>query len=306
MQTTQNPKQPDDPHDVLVVAPDVVLMAPTDEELSKLARTLRGASNPQARNEPDFAAGPAIPPVDTTFRPAAVGELGRRSIGRRAARGFVVALLLAVCAGIADIAWQSWGDAAEQIIAQWAPPRILATVLPQESPAPSAQPAPAADAAVNPAPPQPVPAAQSAPDGATATAAAPPSAEPVQPPASMPNDAASLRLEIEQLKASVEQLKAGQQQISRDLAKASEARASEPNPRPRVSALPPRPPIAARARRPMPPPPQAAMVPTMSQAPAPYVAPYVPRQVEPPPPAVEPPLTDPELASVPRPPMPVR
>src|SRR5580704_7831302 len=125
MQTTQNPKQPDDPHDVLVVAPVVVLMAPTDEELSKLARTLRGASNPQARNEPDFAAGPAIPPVDTTFRPAAVGELGRRSIGRRAARGFVVALLLAVCAGIADIAWQSWGDAAEQIIAQWAPPRIL-------------------------------------------------------------------------------------------------------------------------------------------------------------------------------------
>ena len=51
MQTKQNPKQPDDPHDVLVVAPDVVLMAPTDEELSKLARTLRGASNPQARNE---------------------------------------------------------------------------------------------------------------------------------------------------------------------------------------------------------------------------------------------------------------
>jgi hypothetical protein len=310
MQTTQNPKPPDDPHDVLVVAPDVVLMAPTDEELSRLARTLRGASNPLMRNEPDFAAGPAVPPVDTTFRAAAVGDLGRRSIGRRVARGFVIALLLAVCAGIADIAWQAYGDAAGEIIAPWVPQRVLALLSPQEGPAPSAQPAPpAADATVNAAAPQPLPVAQTAPDSAAATAAAP-SAEPAQPPASMPNDAASLRQEIEQLKASVEQLKAGQQQISRDLAKASEikaseARASEPNPRPRVSALPPRP-IAARARRPMPPPPQAAMAPTMSQAPAPYAAPYVPRQVEPPPPAVEQPLADPELASVPRPPMPVR
>lgn len=310
MQTTQNPKQSDDPHDVLVVAPDVVLMAPTDEELSRLARTLRGASSPQIRNEPDFAAGPAVPPLDTRFRPAAVGDLGRRSIGARAARGFVVALLLAMCAGIADIAWQTYGDAAGQIIAPWVPQRVLALVLPQESPAPSAQPAPpAADATVNAAAPQPVPAAQTAPEGAAATAAAP-AAEPAQPPASMPNDVASLRQEIEQLKASVEQLKAGQQQISRDLAKASEikateARASEPTPRPRVSALPPRP-LAARARRPMPPPPQAAMAPIMPPAPAPYVAPYVPRQVEPPPLAVDQPPADPELASVPRPPMPVR
>jgi hypothetical protein len=307
MQTTQNPKQPDDPHDVLVVAPDVVLMAPTDEELSKLARTLRGAS--QTRNEPDFAAGPAVPPVDTTFRPAAVGDLGRRSIGRRATRGFVIALLLAVCAGFADIAWQTYGDAAEQMIARWVPPRILATVLPQDSPAPSAQPAPVADAAADPAPPQPVPVAQTAPEAAAATAAAP-SAEPAQPPASMPNDIASMRQEIEQLRASIEQLKAGQQQISRDLAKASEikaseARASEQSPRPRMSALPPRP-IAARARKRMPPLPQAAMAPTVPQAPAPYVAPYVPRQIESPPLAVDQPPADPELASVPRPPMPVR
>src|ERR1700688_75188 len=97
MQTTQNPKQPDDPHDVLVVAPDVALMAPTDEELSRLARTLRGASNPLARNEPDFAAGPAVPPVDTTFRPATVGDLGRRSIGQRGARRLRGAPPLGVC-----------------------------------------------------------------------------------------------------------------------------------------------------------------------------------------------------------------
>lgn len=300
MQTTQNPKPPDDPHDVLVVAPDVVLMAPTDEELSRLARTLRGASNPLMRNEPDFAAGPAVPPVDTTFRPAAVGDLGRRSIGRRVARGFVIALLLAVCAGIADIAWQAYGDAAGEIIAPWVPQRVLALLSPQEGAAPSAQPAPpAADATVNAAAPQPLPVAQTAPDSAAATAAAP-SAEPAQPPASMPNDAASLRQEIEQLKASVEQLKAGQQQMSRELAKASELKASEQSLRPRISSRP----AAARTHRPIAPyvPPQTAAAPALPQAPAPYV----PRQIEPPRQPTAATLADPELSSVPRPPMPVR
>src|SRR5664279_4203451 len=70
MHSTLNPKQNDDPHDVLVVAPDVVPVAPTDEELSKLAHTLRHPSNPQTRTGSDLPAGPMVPPVDTTFRPA--------------------------------------------------------------------------------------------------------------------------------------------------------------------------------------------------------------------------------------------
>ncbi len=45
MQTTLTPKPNDDPHDVLVVAPDVVLVAPTDEELSRLAHSMRHPSN---------------------------------------------------------------------------------------------------------------------------------------------------------------------------------------------------------------------------------------------------------------------
>jgi hypothetical protein len=69
-----------------------------------------------------------------------------------------------------------------------------------------------------------------------------------------------------------------------------------------MPAHPPR--TIARAHKPMPPPPlqQAATAPVLPQAPAPYA----PRQIEPPPQNTGVTLTDPELASVPRPPMPVR
>jgi hypothetical protein len=56
-----------------------------------------------------------------------------------------------------------------------------------------------------------------------------------------------------------------------------------------------------RARKPMLPPPQAAAYPAL---PPPAAAPYVPRQAEPQ--AATQTLADPELASVPRPPMPLR
>ncbi len=326
MQSTLNPKQPDDPHDVLAVAPDVVPVAPTDEELSRLARAMRQPSkNPPTRAGSDLPAGPAVPPVDTTFRPAAVGDVrvpGRRwSIGGRAARALTAALLLAALTGAASVAWQSYGDAAEWTIAQWAPHRLFASILPLEEPALPAQPVPRAVApdAANAALPQPEPVAQTAPE-AVAPAAVP-SVEAAQSLQSMARDIASVGQEIEQLKASIEQLKASQQQMSRDIAgvsearlprprlrrKASELKASGQNLRPRMSALPPRP-AAARARKPMPPlpPPQAAAaVPALPQAAAPQAAaPYVPRQPEQQPPATAQPQVDPELASVPRPPMP--
>ncbi len=119
----------------------------------------------------------------------------------------------------------------------------------------------------------------------------------------MTRDLASLGQEVEQLKASIEQLRASQQQMSRDVAKASEVKASEQNLRPRISALPPRP-AAVRARKPLPsyPPQQALTAPVLPQA----TAPYVTRQPEPQPQAPVQSLTDPELSSVPRPPMPVR
>jgi len=309
MHSTLKPKQTDDPHDIVVVAPDVVQVAPADEELSNLLHdAARHLSDARTRTGSDVAAGPAVPPVDPTFRPSAVNDVPvpghLRSIGRGAIRAFT-ALLLAACIGVAGIAWQSWGDAAQQMIANWAPQFALTSSLPPEKPGLSAQPAPSAvqAAAANPAPPQPAPSAQTAAEGVAPTAAAV-SAESAQLLQSMARDLASVGQEIEQLKASIEQLKASQQQMSREIAKtsekASEAKASEQNPRPRISAPPPRS-ATAPARRPMPPPPPPqAAAPTLPQA----AAPSMPRQGEPPPQATAQPQAE-QLSSVPRPPMPV-
>ena len=321
MHSTLNPKQTDDPHDVLMVAPDVDQVASADEVLSKLLRdAARQVSDPQTHTGSDLPAGPPVPPVDTTFRPAAVNNVHiptyRRWIGGPALRG-LTGLLLAACIGVAGIAWQS--DAAKKMIAKWATQIVLTLSLPLDKLGLSAQPATPAvqTAAANAAPAQPAPLARTAPEGvAPATAAlSPDSARLLQ---SMARDLASVGQEIGQLKASIEQLKASQQQMSRDVAKASEAkaseakaseakasevRASEQNPRPRVAALPPRS-AAARARRPMPPypPAQAAAAPPLPQA----AAPYVPRQPELQPQATAQPPAEPESSSVPRPPMPVR
>jgi hypothetical protein len=302
MHSTLKPKQIDDPHDIVVVAPEVVRVAPADEELSSLLHdAARHLSDAQTRTASDVPAGPAVPPVDTTFRPSAVNDVlvpGRlRSMGRGAIRAFT-AFLLAACIGIAGIAWQHYGDAAQQMIAEWVPRFVLTSSLPLEKSGLPAQPAPpAVQAAVaNPAPPQPAAPAQTAAEG-VAPAAAAASAESAQLLQSMARDLASVGQEIGQLKASIEQLKASQQQMSREVAKASEQ-----NLRPRISAPPLRS-AAAPARKPMPPspPPVAAAAPTS----LPSAAPYVPRQFEPPPQATAQPQAE-QLSSVPRPPMPLR
>ena len=319
MHSMLNPKPTDDPHDFVVVAPNVVRVAPADEELFNLLQeAARRSSNPQTRTGSDFPAGAPVPPVDTTFRPAAVNDVKvpgeRRSIGTSAVRSFT-ALLLAACIGVAAIAWQSSGNVAKQIIAKWAPKFILTSLLPAlgnpglpEQPSPPTVQVSAAKAA----PPQPAPPAQAAAEGVAPAAAAPESAVLLE---SMARELASARQEIDQLKAS-------QEQMSREMAKSSQAKAyeakaslakasqikasqtkaSEQNLRPRISALPPRS-VAAPVRRPMPPsyPPPQAAAPVLPQAPAPYV----PRQPEPPPQATAQPQAEPELSPVPRPPMPV-
>ena len=328
MQSTLHQRQNDDPHDVLVVAPDVALVVPTDEELARLAQTMRHSSD-QFRAGPDFPAGATVPPVDTTFRPAVSDVAGRgRITGGRAARAFKAALLLALCGGAAAFAWQAYGDEARPMIAQWVPQGVLGLVLPLEKPALAAQPAaPAVEAAsADTAPAQGAPSVPAVPE-AGAPAAAASSVDSVDQLRSMARDLASAGQQIEQLKASIEELKVSQQQMSRELTKASETkssetkssetkasetkasetktseiRASEQNSRPRLAALPPRP-AAVRARKPMLPPAQAATYPAL---PPPASAPYVPRQAEPQPQATTQTLGDPELASVPRPPMPVR
>jgi len=310
MQSTLKPKQPDDPHDVLEVAPGVVLVAPVDPAEDELSNLLRAAarqhSDPQKGTGSEFAAGPAVPPVDTTFRPAAVGNVkvpgNRPSMGGRLIRGFI-GFLLAVCIGVGAAAWQAHGDTARAMLARWAPQ--LVPTLSQPSP-PAVQ-----TSAVNTASPQPAAPGQTAAAGVAPTAAAPSSGE-GQSLQSMARDLATAGQEIEQLKASIAQLKASQEQMSRDAARVSEAKTSEPRAsetrasepmRPRISAPPPRS-ASAPARRPTATyrPSQAAVAPML---PPPAAAPYVPPP-QPQPQATAPPLTDPELSSVPRPPMPVR
>jgi hypothetical protein len=333
MHSTLKPKQADDPHDVVVVAPDVARVVPAFEELSNLLReAARHSSAAQAHTEPNLAAAPPVPPVDTRFRAAAVNDVQHdvhvaespRSIGQRAARAFV-AVLLTTCIGVAGFVLNAHGDVAKQMIVK--PVTKLLTSLLLEKPGLPAQPAaPAVEAdaasadAANAVPPQPAPPAPAATDSAApATAAASPDQGPLLQ--SMARDLAGLGQQVEQLKASIEELKAGQQQMSRDMAKASdakapeakaseakasEAKASEQNLRPKLSALPPRP-VAARPRKPMPSylPPQAAAAPPLPQSTAPYVPPAAAPYVPPPPQATAQPQ-DEELSSVPRPPMPVR
>jgi hypothetical protein len=321
MQSTPNPKPSDDPHDFVVVAPDVALVAPTDEDLSRLARlahdSARRSSEALApRKEPEFATAAPVPPVDTTFRPAAVNVPGRgRSIGGRALRAFT-AVLLTACIAAAAIAWQSFGYAAKQIVGKWVPQFAMDSSLPLEKLGVSAEPSPppAVEAnAANAGPEQPAPPAQTAPQGVapSAAVASPESAQLFQ---SMARDLARMGQEIDQLKAGIEQVKANQQQMSHDMAKSSEIKASEvkasevkpaeQNPRPRISAAPPRSATApARRRMPSYPPPQVAAYPSSPQA----AAPYVPRQADlPPPQPMAPPQNQRELSSVPRPPMPVQ
>lgn len=313
MHSTLTAKPSDDPHDVVVVAPDAVGVAPSDDELSDLLQqAARHRADAQTRAAPDFAAGPMVPQVDTTFRATSVDDVPvpgeHRSMARRALRGFV-ALLLAASFGAAAIAWKGYGDVAIKQIAKLTTQIVLISSLTSEKPALSAQPEPAAApaAAATAASPQPAPPAQTAAETATPAAAAP-SADQAQLQ-SMASDLAGVRQEVEQLKASLAELKASQQQASRDPARNAEVRASEvktsgPVPRPKISTAPSRP-AAARARKPMPSYPQP-------QAAAPYVppqaaAPYMPRPPEPQPQfAAEPVQADPELSTVPRPPMPLR
>ena len=252
METTLNPKPTDTRH---------VLTARADEELAHAYQQITSAGEEIARAEEQLSK------LERAARRAVPGK--RPSRGGQAVRGFI-GLMLAACIGVAAFVWQSpYGDAARQIIAGWAPQLVLTSLLPLEKPGLPAQPSPpAVQAAAKAAPPQPVPPAQSAADDvAPAPAAAALSPDLTQLLQSMARDVAAMGQSIEQIKASQERmardhvnavdlLRASQEQMARVIAKTSEAktseaRTSEQNPRPRISAPPPRP-VAAPARKPVP------------------------------------------------------
>jgi hypothetical protein len=288
-----------DPHDVLEIAPDVVLVARAAAEFPSLATD--AAHRPLDR-QPNMGAGPsgeAMPRVDTSFR--ATDTSGGRSRGAWARRA-TIAFLFALCSAFAAAAWERYGDDAQVTVAGITPQIIptLMSWLPMQKPATDAQAdtAPVTQNAASSDQAAPAVAAQpagSAMTPAAATSSAPDQAEALQ---SMARDVANLTQQVSELQASIAQLKANQEQMARDKAKAPEARVSEvrpaapAEPRPTRLGAPPRPlgTLVHRSR----PPAQAAYLP-----PPPSTA--APVQIAPPP-AVTAPDGDPVV----RPPMPVR
>jgi hypothetical protein len=282
MRSTLNPRAADDPHDFVVVPPDMVRVVPSDDELSHVLRdAARHLGDTQAHAQSDFATEPPAPAVDTTFRAAAVDHLlpaPPSPFGNLALRG-LTAFAFAAFTCVAGIAWEFYGGPAKQVIANWTPLALTSSQASEESAQPPAVEAAAPEAApAQPAPAAPTAAEVAASASASATAALSSDQSKLQ---SMARDLASATQQIEQLKASIAELKGGQQQISRDLAKAAE--------RPRTAT----PPHAAAPAHTLPPRQAAA------RAYQPAAAPYMP----PPPQAAAPPPADP---SAPRPPMPVR
>jgi len=309
MQSALNPAH-NDPHDVLEIAPDIVLVARAEEELSKLAARDAKTRAPQpqepAQPKQDLVSTEvaSVPPIDTGFRATAVNP-GRRSRGGRAIRGFF-GVLLAVLVGGAVLTLKVSGDVAQQVIVAWLP-QFAARSAPPDTTAPApaqsvATAEPAATAA--PASPQLPPAEANAQNSATPAAAAqtPDQAQMMQ---SMAHHLANVGQELEELKAQVAELKASQEQMSRDMAKAAEQK-------PKLSALPARPaaPLprkppptsrpAQSATAPMTPPPAAAYPPPAASPNVPPAAasPYAP--------APQATVQAPYDPNAPRPPMPVR
>lgn len=192
---------------------DAVSLAPSArEDLAKLARTGAGRSARSA--EAEFSAGSRVaePSLDRTLprsKPINGRSLGEEpSFGRRALRRVFRFLLIAGIGVAATLAWQSQGDAARQIVAEWAAQRGWSSWLPLVG-LPSE--VDVARRQVTPPSPQ-VP----EPPRPETVAAAPPSAPQLE---AMAQDSAAIRQRLEQLAAGQEQLAAGQEQLAQHMVK---------------------------------------------------------------------------------------
>ncbi|MGY3393670.1 hypothetical protein ACVWW6_006261 [Bradyrhizobium sp. USDA 3311] len=311
-----------DPHDAVQISPDIVLASRPVGAAPALAPDItprpepKFAPGPRINPEPKFSPvvepQPAMPSVDTAVRVTAGDGHGRqkRSAAGKWLRGAFVTFLFAGGSAAATIAWERHGDVARQMLADWKP--VLASLMPstsQTAPAAAAQSAPpAAEAATDQTADQsPTPAATQSASPAVPAAAPLEAAQSVQ---SMTRDLAAMAQQIEQLKANIAELKAGQEQMAREMAKPSAPKpmaATMPvDPRARVSALPPRPPVPP-VRKPKPAVTQTYMP---AYSPAPAASPPPPSQAAAAPPPVAPAATTQAVADddgpVVRPPMPLR
>jgi hypothetical protein len=330
LSTLNRPEQ--DPHDVIEIAPDVVLAARSDQPSPTPATDAgSGPSAPEVRIAP--APSVSTPSVDTTFRATTLDDIripGERSpLAKWAIRTFM-ACLFAIGSAVAAAAWQNYGDDAQQMLTNWTPPRIsLASLFSSSKPTASEQSAPPAAAAADqnstqtataqPAPtatPQSASAVATAPDATTPpTVPAAPSADATQLMQSMAHDITAMSQQIADLKTSIDQLKARQEQMSHDLAKTAEARIAEAKAAEAKAAE-----MRAFERQKIALPPRAAAaLPPPVRKPKPAYTPVQAAAVPPPPPAAAPlpssqpiaPLPPPQATVQPdgdavvRPPMPV-
>jgi hypothetical protein len=297
------------------VAPQVVepSVPPTAATIAPVPRVAEPTVRATAA---DVSAGPQVggPFVLATVRPAEFRQVPlpseKPSLRSRATRA-VTRFLIAVCVGVAgSLAWQSYGGAAREMIAN----RIPQLAIPQlawissrpvttETAAPAATTQTATSSAIEASAPQPA-AAQAAPVAQTATeqTAATPAAATV-PAAPSPNQQQldAMARDIGALRQSVDQLVARQEQMARDMARLQAAE----TPRHRVSAPPPRVAAVPAHKPPMPPqaaPPVLASAVTPAQ-PRPQMSSDLPPPAVPPPPAALPqPAAAPQML---RPPAPV-
>jgi hypothetical protein len=318
-----------DPHDVLEIAPDVVLVARAAAEFPTLAPDTASQAFNRQPNMGDMGAGAdlaAAPRVDATFRASDVNDIPGRGSRGRWARTASMAFLFAFVSVIATAAWQRYGGDAQTMatdltskfdLAAWLPwqKSDAATPADTSAPSPAASVATAADQAAPSAPAAAQPADSTAAPAAAAAASPqnPPAQDPAQTLQSVTRDVASLTQQLEALKASIAELKASQeqlsQQLSRDMAKprAVEAKLPEARPaehKPAKLGAPPRPLGTIVQRNPRPP----AYPPIQATAAAPLppgAGTPLPAQISPgPPPAAASDASDDGV--IVRPPMPVR
>ena len=188
-----------------------------------MASTLRRAQSnfPEDHWSNETSVDPKVRRVDLGLRRDRFSSK-RPSLGRRASRA-VVRFLITFCLGVAAaFAWQSYGDAAREMIASSSPQ--LGWLAPQAAPI-----------------------AQTDSDIVAPAAPATPSPD-LQQLNAMSLDLAAVRQNVEQLAA---QFAAGQQQMAGDIATLQAAQQDILH---KISLPPPRP-AAIPARKPVPPPP---------------------------------------------------
>jgi hypothetical protein len=184
-----------------------------------MASTLRRAQSdfPEDQWTNETSVNPKVRPVDLGLRRDRLSSK-RPSLGKRASRA-VVRFLITFCIGVAAaLAWQSYGDAAREMIASASPQ--LGWLAPQAAPL-----------------------VRTASD--IVAPAAPPTPSPDQQLKAMSLDLAAVRQNVEQLAA---QFAAGQQQMAGDI---GTLQAAQQDILHKISPPPPRP-AAVPARKPVP------------------------------------------------------